>query len=52
MPDYAGVIFQTLSVLYSRGNFDVYEIRLGKRVKVKMSEKVMKAIDPESNVEN
>ena len=28
------------------------EIRPGKRVKVKMSEKVMKAIDPESNVEN
>ena len=22
MPDYAGVIFQTLSVLYSRGDFD------------------------------
>ena len=25
MPDYAGVIFQTLSVLYSRGDFDAYE---------------------------
>ena len=25
MPDYAGVIFQTLSVLYSRGDFDAYK---------------------------
>ena len=24
VPDYAGVIFQTLSVLYSRGDFDAY----------------------------
>lgn len=31
---------------------ELMEIRPGKRVKVKMSEKVMKAIDPESNVEN
>ena len=26
MPDYAGVIFQTLSVLYSRGDFDAYAL--------------------------